>query len=101
MRRRTSRRTVAVGWEYSVEVIIDAPIGEAAQSVPRILGRLEPAGTGTCRLAGTTSSPWWYAEQLAALPVAFRIVGGPEVRYTARMLGQRLLAAAGEGTSPA
>ena len=95
---------LAVGWEYSAEVIIDTPAGEAAPRVPRILGRLEPAGAGTCRLAGTTSNPWWYAEQLAALPVAFRIVGGPEVCHTVRMLGQRLLAAgegaAGEGTAP-
>ncbi|HEX9359234.1 MAG TPA: transcriptional regulator, partial [Streptosporangiaceae bacterium] len=80
---------------------IDAPFSEVAPCVPRILGRLEPAGAGTCRLAGTTSSPWWYAEQLATLPVAFRIVGGPEVRHTARKLGQRLLAAAGEGAFPA
>ncbi len=35
---------LAVGWEYSVEVIIDAPLGEAARCVPRTLGRLEPAG---------------------------------------------------------
>ena len=93
---------LAVGWEYSVEVIIDAPFSEVASRVPRILGCLEPAGAGTCRLAGTTSNPWWYAEQLAALPVAFRIAGGPEVRHTARMLGQRLLDAAGaEGALPA
>ena len=92
---------LAVGWEYSVEVIIDAPPGEAARRVPRTLGRLEPAGACTCRLAGTTSNPWWYAEQLAALPVAFRIVHGAEVRHTARMLGRRLLAAAGETESPA
>jgi predicted DNA-binding transcriptional regulator YafY len=88
---------LAVGWEYSVEVVIDAPFGAVAPCVPRTLGRLEPVDAGTCRLVGTTSNPWWYAEQLTALPAAFRIVGGPEVRHTARVLGQRLLAAAGEG----
>lgn len=92
---------LAVGWEYSVEVVIDAPFGAVAPCLPRTLGRLEPADADTCRLVGTTSNPWWYAEQLAALQAAFRIVGGPEVRHTARMLGQRLLAAAGEEASPA
>ena len=92
---------LAVGWEYAAEVIIDAPSEVVARSVPRSLGRLEPAGAGTCRLTGTTSNPWWYAEQLTALPAAFRIVGGPEVRHTARVLGQRLLAAAGPDESSA
>ncbi len=92
---------LAVGWEYAVEVVIDAPFGAAAPRVPRSLGRLEPADAGTCRLVGSTSNPNWYAEQLAALPAAFRIVGGPEVRHAARVLGQRLVAAAGEGASPA
>lgn len=64
--------------------------------LPRTLGCLEPVDAATCRLVGTTSNPWWYAEQLAALPAAFRIVGGDELRHTARVLGRRLLAAAGE-----
>ena len=87
---------LAVGWEYSVEVVIDASFEKVAPCVPRALGRLEPAGASTCRLVGTTSNPRWYAEQLAALPAASRIVGGPEVREAARTLGQRLLAAAAE-----
>ena len=91
---------LAVGWEYSAEVVIDAP-SEVARSVPRSLGRLEPVDAVTCRLTGTTSNPWWYAEQLTALPAAFEIVGGPEVRHTARVLGQRLLAAAGPDESSA
>jgi len=85
---------LAVGWEYSVEVLVDAPFGTIASRVPRSLGRLEPAGPATSRLTGTTSNPWWYAEQLAALPAAFRIVSGPEVGHAARTLGERLLAAA-------
>jgi predicted DNA-binding transcriptional regulator YafY len=85
---------LAVGWEYSVEVLVDAPFGTIASRVPRSLGRLEPAGAATSRLTGTTSNPWWYAEQLAALPAAFRIVSGPEVGHAARTLGERLLAAA-------
>jgi predicted DNA-binding transcriptional regulator YafY len=91
---------LAVGWEYSVEVVVDAPLGVVSPCVPRALGRLEPAADDTCRLVGTTSNPWWYAEQLAALPADFRIVGGPELRHTAGVLGRRLLAAA-EDDAPA
>jgi len=85
---------LADGWEYSVEVIVDAPMAVVARRLPRTLGRLEPVDATTCRLAGTTSNPWWYAEQLAALPAPFRIVDGAEVRHTTRVLGERLLAAA-------
>jgi predicted DNA-binding transcriptional regulator YafY len=87
---------LAVGWEYSVEVVIDAPFDAVARCVPRTLGRLEATDAGTCLLVGTTSNPWWYAEQLAALPATFRIAVGPEVRHAARILGQRMVDAAGE-----
>lgn len=87
---------LAVGWEYTVELVIDTPIESLTGRVPRTLGRLEALDAATCRLTGTTGNPWWYAEQLAALPVAFRIVGGPELRHTARVVGRRLLDAAGE-----
>ncbi|MER5862246.1 WYL domain-containing protein [Kitasatospora sp. NPDC002040] len=90
---------LAVGWEYTAEVLIDAPHPEVAPYVPRTLGRLEPVDATTCRLTGTTSNPRWYAEQLASLPAPFRITGGPEVRAAARALAHRLLAAAGDGPS--
>ncbi|MFJ2738290.1 hypothetical protein ACIO3O_01340 [Streptomyces sp. NPDC087440] len=63
--------------------------------VVRHVRRLEPVGATSCRLTGTTSNPSWYAEQLAALPMAFRITGGEELRHCVRALGQRLLRAAG------
>jgi predicted DNA-binding transcriptional regulator YafY len=85
---------LAVGWEYDVEVVIDAPVDTAARCLSRALGRLEPLDAATTRLVGSTSNPWWYAEQLAALPAPYRIVSCPELRRTARVIGQRLLAAA-------
>lgn len=97
----TLEEHLAVGWEYTVEVIIEAPLDRVTRHVPRNLGRLEPAGPDTCRLTGTTSNPWWYAEQLTALPAAFRILGGPEVRHTAQALGRRLLAAVENVPEPA
>jgi predicted DNA-binding transcriptional regulator YafY len=84
---------LAVGWEYQVEVVIDGPFDTVARCVPRTLGRLEPLSAQTSRLSGSTSNPHWYAEQLPAIPVPYRIVRGPEVQAAARTLAHRLLAA--------
>lgn len=84
---------LSAGWEYDTEVVIDGPFEQVARCIPRTVGRLEATGADTCRLAGTTSNPYWYAEQLAALPVAYRVVGGPELRHAVRLLGERALAA--------
>jgi predicted DNA-binding transcriptional regulator YafY len=88
---------LAVGWEYEVEVIIEAPFDTIARCVPRALGRLVPLGDDSCRLTGTTSNPFWYAERLAAIPAPYRIVTCPDLQKAARALGQRLLTAAGTG----
>jgi predicted DNA-binding transcriptional regulator YafY len=88
---------LGVGWEYDVEVVIDAPVDAVAGCLPRVMGRLEPLDAGTSRLVGSTSNPVWYAEQLAAVPASFRVVRCPEVRAAARALGHRLLAAGGAG----
>jgi predicted DNA-binding transcriptional regulator YafY len=89
---------LAVGWEYDVEVVIDAPLDAVARCVPRTLGLLEPLDAGTARLVGSTSNPVWYAEQLAAVPAPYRIVRCPELQEAARVLGRRLLQAAGESS---
>jgi predicted DNA-binding transcriptional regulator YafY len=86
---------LAVGWEYDVEVVINAPADTVARCVSRAIGRLEPLDAGTARLVGSTSNPMWYAEQLAAIPASYRIVRCPELQDAARVLGQRLLAAGG------
>ena len=86
---------MALGWEYDVEVIIDAPFETVARCVPRALGKLEPLDGETSRLVGSTSNPHWYVEKLTAIPGAYRIVGCPELQRAARRLGERLVAAAG------
>jgi predicted DNA-binding transcriptional regulator YafY len=91
---------LAVGWEYDVEVVIDAPIDAVARCVPRTLGLLTSLDAATTRLVGSTSNPGWYAEQLAAVPAPYRIVNCPELREAARAIGQRLLAAAEDRPSP-
>ena len=89
---------LAVGWEYDVEVLIDAPLDTVTRYLPRALGRLEPLDAEGTRLVGSTSNPVWYAEQLAAIRAAYRIVRCPELREAARVLGRRLLAAGSPDT---
>jgi predicted DNA-binding transcriptional regulator YafY len=88
---------LAVGWEYETDVVIDAPFETVARCVPRALGRLAPVDAGTCRLTGSTGNPTWYAERLAAIQRPYRIIGCAELQEAARVLGQRLLTAAGDG----
>jgi predicted DNA-binding transcriptional regulator YafY len=85
---------LAVGWEYDVQVVIDAPAETVARCLPRTLGVLEVLDAGTTGLVGSTSNPVWYAEQLVAIPASYHIVRCPELQEAARILGQRLLAAA-------
>jgi predicted DNA-binding transcriptional regulator YafY len=85
---------MAAGWEYDTEVLVDAPLETVSRILPRGLGRLEETSEGGTRLVGSTSNPTWYAEQLAVLPVPFRIVGGPELRAAARQIAQRMADAA-------
>lgn len=86
---------LAVGWDYDVDVLVDAPLDAVARCVPRAAGRLEAVDDATTRIVGSTSNPIWYAEQLAAVPAPFRVVNGPELRHTVRALGERMLAASG------
>ena len=90
---------LAVGWEYETEIVIDAPASSVARCLPRALGRLESIDAATSRLAGSTSNPAWYAEQLASIPASYQIVRSLEIQQAARVLGQRLLAAAGPGSA--
>ncbi len=84
---------LAVGWEYDVEVLIDAPADVVARCLSRSVGQLEPLDSGATRLVGSTSNPVWYAEQLTAIPAPYRIVRCPELQDAARVIGQRQLAA--------
>jgi predicted DNA-binding transcriptional regulator YafY len=87
---------LAVGWEFDVDVLVQAPAHRAQQWLPRDLGRVEPVDGSMSRLVGSTSNPPWYAERLAVVPVEFRVIGGPELRACVRTLGRRMLAASDE-----
>jgi predicted DNA-binding transcriptional regulator YafY len=81
---------LAAGWEYDAEVLIEAPLDKVARILPRALGRIEEVTSGATRLVGSTSNATWYAEQLAVLPVPFRIVNGPELRAAAQQIAERM-----------
>jgi hypothetical protein len=60
------------------------------------MGQLEPSGDG-CALVGSTRNPVMYAQEwLANVPLAFRVVGGPELREAVANLASRLTAAVAE-----
>jgi predicted DNA-binding transcriptional regulator YafY len=84
---------LAVGWEYDVEIVIDAPVDTVGRCLSRALGRLEPLDDERSRLVGSTGNPGWYAEQLVAIPASYTIVKCAELQRAARIVGQRLLAA--------
>ena len=82
---------LAVGWDYAVEVVVEAPVDQVRRYLSPALGRLEAIDAGHTRLIGSTSNPHWYAEQLAVIPAPFRVVGGVELQHTVATLGRRLL----------
>ena len=85
---------LGLGWDFAVELLIDEPLESAQQHLPRTLGVLSAVDATTTRLVGSTGNPYWYAEQLAVLPVPYRIVECAELRTVARQLAERYLAAA-------
>lgn len=87
---------LAQGWEHEVEVVIEAGVESVRRCLPRTCGRLEPIDAVTTRLVGSTSNLISYAEQLALLPAAYRIVECPELRDAARAIATRMLAATEE-----
>jgi len=78
------------GWPYAVEIEIAAPLDEVRQWVRRSLGRIEAIDEERTRLTGTTENLYWYASEIAELPVPYKVVGGPEIREAVRNLAQRL-----------
>ena len=92
---RTLEDHLSQGWTHPVDVLVDASIEETSRWLPRSLGRLEPEAEGRTRIRATTDEPDWYARQLAALPVPFRVIGSPELQRATAALAERLFHASG------
>jgi predicted DNA-binding transcriptional regulator YafY len=90
---------LGAGWEFTTRVVFDAPYDEVIRHITPPMGRLHAAGDGErCVLAGTTGNPAMYAgEWLAAIPIPFRVEGGPELRAAVAAVAQRLAAAVDPG----
>jgi predicted DNA-binding transcriptional regulator YafY len=90
---RALEENLGTGWAFTTRVVFEAPLAEVAPWIRPPMGRLEPLGDG-CVLVGSTRNPAMYAaEWLAALPFAFRVEGGPELRAEMAALAARLAAA--------
>jgi hypothetical protein len=99
---------LGTGWQFETKVVFDAPGQEAARYVRPPMGCLSSIDDGArCVLTGTTNNPAMYAgEWLAAIPIPFHVVGGPELRAAVAAVTERLTAALGaapgaaEGAAP-
>lgn len=79
--------------EFLTRVFFDAPVEQVRPFLSPVLGTLRPDRDG-CVLEGTTSNPTMVAaEWLAAVPVPFRVEGGPELRAAIEVVVDRLSAA--------
>lgn len=78
------------GWRYPVEVLVEAPPFWVRRWVSPSLARLEEADGDRTRMVASTEDPDWYARQLAAIPVPFRVVDSPELLAAVRALGRRM-----------
>jgi predicted DNA-binding transcriptional regulator YafY len=87
---RTLEDHLSEGWTHPVDVLVEASVEEISRWLPRSLGRLEPEAEGRTRIRATTDEPDWYARQLAAIPVPFRVIESPELQRATEALGQRL-----------
>ena len=84
---------LGAGWEFPVRVRFSAAPAEVAPWIRPHMGRLEPHGSGSV-LIGSTSNPAAYAQEwLAAIPLAFRVEGGDELRAAMAALAARCTAA--------
>jgi predicted DNA-binding transcriptional regulator YafY len=92
---RVLEEHLSQGWDYEVDVVVDAPVEEARRWLRRSLARLEPYGDGRTRLRASTGNPDWYARHLAAVEAPFRVLGGPELRKAVTALAQQLMTASG------
>ena len=81
------------GWDFPVRVVFMAPHSEVAPWIRAPMGRLEAHASG-CVLIGSTGNPTMYAQEwLAAIPFAFRVEGGDELRAAVAALASRCAAA--------
>jgi predicted DNA-binding transcriptional regulator YafY len=88
--RLVAEGVAVAAYPIRARVALFTSIEEAARSIPRTVGRLEPGDDGTCVLTIGAADPGWIAEFLANLPFEFEALEPPEVRRALRELGRRI-----------
>jgi predicted DNA-binding transcriptional regulator YafY len=97
-----SRTLARVPWTHAVEVLLHAPLADAARRFPPTLAELEPAGEHTL-LRMRADSLDWVAGLLAGAGCGFTVRAPAELRASVRALADRLASSSAEaptGCSP-
>ena len=84
-----SRSLASVPWPWEVEVLLELPVDDAAERLPRTLAELADAD-GRTLLRMRVNSLEWVAGLLAGLGCDFTIVGPDELRVSIDKLSRRL-----------
>ena len=87
------------GWDYRVEVIIDAGVEVVRHWIPGGFGHCEAIDDHHTRLTATTNEPDWYAAELTMLPVDYHVIDSPELAAATQKIGWRMLRAVGQTTA--
>jgi predicted DNA-binding transcriptional regulator YafY len=77
------------GHPWQAEVLLHVDPAEAAETIPRTVGTIEPCDGGTLLRIGADDLDW-IARYLAGLPFDFEVRHPPELRKELRTLGRRL-----------
>jgi len=92
---------LAEGWAFPLRVVFHAAVADVAPWIRPPMGRLGPHPDG-CELVGSTDNPTMYAQEwLAAIPFAFRVDAGEELRAAVAALAARCAAAVARGPEAA
>jgi predicted DNA-binding transcriptional regulator YafY len=84
---------LGAGWKYPTRVRFHEPYDRVAPWIRPTMGRLEPDGD-RCVLTGSTRNAEMYAQEwLAAIPFAFTVEEGPELRAAVAAVAERFAAA--------
>jgi len=76
-------------YRWRAEILVHAPIEDAAREIPPSVGRLDAVDGATVLRMGANELDW-IARYLAGLPFAVEVRDPPELRATLRALGRRL-----------
>lgn len=89
------QESLAMSWQdWKVEMIIEHPISEVEEEIPRHFAVLEEISANRTRLRASTSNLGWFASRALSLPFEMTIISPPELRQAARDHAARLLRAA-------